>query len=58
LNQDEKKFDILETTNLRLFVGGGVHNEDDQIREAFSLLNNTIIDIKKRSFHRMRTPPQ
>jgi hypothetical protein len=40
-------FKIIETTDLRLFVGGGVDDPNDMIRKAFSLLNDVNMNIQE-----------
>ena len=42
---NQQKIHLLETTKLRLIVGGGVDDDNDLIREGLSLLNDNNINI-------------
>lgn len=44
-SSEEQEFKINELNNLQILVGGGVEEERDLIREAFTLLNNFNCDV-------------
>ncbi len=47
LNKLNEPFDIFQTTNLQIFIGGGVDDDINLIRQGLLLLNQNTIDVSE-----------